>query len=59
VNELDQARALFVEVLEVCDPTVPLDVDRFVTLLTDIEAWLILTDAQVRRPFRRRLGFAR
>jgi hypothetical protein len=59
VNELDQARALFVEVLEVCDPLVPLDVDRFVTLLTDIEAWLLLTDAKDRRPFRRRLGLAR
>jgi hypothetical protein len=58
VNDLDQARALFVEVLEVCDPLVPLDVDRFVTLLTDIEAWLLLTDTD-RRPFRRRLGFAR
>jgi hypothetical protein len=44
VSELDQARALLVDVLDVCDPASDLDVERFVTLLTDIEAWLMLTD---------------
>jgi hypothetical protein len=58
VNELDQARALMVEVLDVLDP-LNFDEERLLTLMTDIEAWLLLTDAQDRRPFRRRLGFAR
>ena len=46
-----------VEVLDVLDP-LNFDEERLLTLMTDIEAWLLLTDTD-RRPFRRRLGFAR
>jgi hypothetical protein len=46
VNELDQARVLFVELLDICDldPAGPVDADRLVTLLTNVEAFLLLTD---------------